>query len=122
MVLDRNSNNPEGSDGAALKKAQDVFAAHQVDVFFNNFTGEVEANSTETLNTRRNNLYVGVFVNYSDSLGLPNLGPAINMDLRSESFLGREPTRSECYDQICNAMLAIGGDCRVHTTVFDNGC
>ena len=54
---------------------------------------------------------------------LPLESPISDMRTISESFLGREPSRQECIERICEAFSAIdGGGCSSHTTIYDNGC
>jgi hypothetical protein len=40
----------------------------------------------------------------------------------TESFLGKEPTRRECYEMICTAMGITGCGSNYDVSLFDNGC
>lgn len=65
--------------------------------------------------------YIGVYFRYKRRLvdyGLILQNQVV--DYISESFLGKEPVRSDCYEQICETMRGACEDGEV--TVFDNGC
>ncbi len=71
--------------------------------------------------------YVGSYLNFKRPLSIFEfLGGGTELNLRSESFLGKEPTRAECKEQICFAIS--GKSCSSndakfsHTTLYDNVC
>jgi hypothetical protein len=69
-------------------------------------------------------LMVGAYATFSkpiDALG--KVTGQTTVDLVSESFLGKEPTRAVCAGRVCSAVT--GGDSCDETmdiTLFDNGC
>ena len=120
LVADNNSNQVNGADGFAFKQSEEVFASFRVANFISGFSGELEANSPEF---GGNKVFVGLWVEYQDKFALNGLiGGGQKLTLRSESFLGREPTRAECLERVCAANIEVGGNCRVHSTLVDNGC
>ncbi|MCY4495573.1 MAG: hypothetical protein OXB92_17145, partial [Acidimicrobiaceae bacterium] len=125
MVFDNNSNQPTGGDGDASRLAKRVFEGFKLGGLINGFTGQLQINDPQSFNRHSNNLYVGTWVDFKQKLPTPSFAAGKDLNLRSESFLGREPTRSECYERICNAMgeAALQEEyCGIHSTLFDNGC
>ena len=124
MVVDTNSNQPEGSDASAKRRAREVFRRFPLKKFIGGYDQNLQFNDPDSggQNFDRN-LYVGVYTDFVHRLGLsPLVGGQKEVRFRSESFLGREPTRAECVERICEAMKLVGGNCENHSTVFDNGC
>jgi hypothetical protein len=120
LVIDRNSNEPSGSDNEALTRARSVFDKYNIGAMISGFTGELDANSPEEVSR---NAFVGTLVEYSDIFSFSALmGGKTNVNFISESFLGREPTRAECVERICRMMQELGSDCEYHVTLDDNGC
>ena len=124
MVVDINSNQPEGSDGRAYERAIEVFKRFPLDKFIGGYDQNLKVNDPDGNGQNLDrNLYVGVYTDFSHRLGLsPFAGGQKEVNFRSESFLGREPTRAECVKRICEALKLLGGDCQHHSTIFDNGC
>ncbi len=125
MVFDANSNQPSGGDGGASILAQKVFEEFRIEGLLSGFSSQLQINDPQSFNNYSNNLYVGTWVDFKQKLPTPSLGKGRDLNLRSESFLGREPTRSECYERVCNAMgeAALQAEyCNIHSTLFDNGC
>lgn len=122
MVVDTNSNSPDGSDAAAAKRATEIFDNQfALDKFIPGFgRGKLKINSPTYSGHK---LYIGAYVEYSEKFSSsPVLGGTSRLKLMSESFLGREPTRSECLARICQSVVALGSDCTAHVTIADNGC
>ena len=120
MVIDRNSNTPEGSDAESLSRAKTVFARYNIPVFISTFESELQANMPETVDS---SAMIGVWAEYNTSLSATSLfGGSQQLLFRSESFLGKEPTRAECIERICRTFQDIGADCSSHVTFADNGC
>jgi hypothetical protein len=120
MVVDRNSNEPSGSDGEALTRAQTVFSKYNVAAMVSGFSGELQANSPDDVSR---NAFVGTWVEYTDLFSFSALmGGKTDINFITESFLGREPTRAECVARICRMMQDLGSDCEFHVTLDDNGC
>ena len=124
MVVDINSNQPSGSDGRAMERARAVFKRFPLDKFIGGYDQNLQVNAPDDGGRDFDrNLYVGVYTDFSHKLGLsPFVGGQKEIRFRSESFLGREPTRAECVERICEALKLLGGDCEHQSTVFDNGC
>ena len=124
LVVDINSNQPEGSDGAAWRRASEVFKRFPLDKFIGGYDQNLQVNHPDSGGQGFDrNLYVGVFTDFSHTFGLsPVVGGRKEVRFRSESFLGREPTRAECLERICMALRLVGGNCENHSTIFDNGC
>lgn len=123
LVWDNNSNDSNNADTNAASKARETFNTVPLGAIFSNFEGELEFNSPGGANSK---LFTGVFVRYNDMMNMGRLlGGEIELDLVSESFLLREPTRTDCLEQVCNAMKEMAGgslDCSIHVTLADNGC
>jgi hypothetical protein len=120
LVKDTNSNEPNGSDGAAKALAQQVFNDFNLENIIPNFAPTFSVSDPEGNN---NKVFNGVFVEYDAPFSISNLfGGKESARYVSESFLGREPTRAECLQQVCKAIDDLGASCTLHTTVFDNGC
>ena len=76
-------------------------------------------------------LYVGAYTVFKRPLSyLPIVGGGDPATLISESFLGKEPTRMECWKRTCEAILlavsAAPGQCQTTNnfdfTIMDDGC
>ena len=123
LVFDNNSNNPNGgADNDAGRRAQLVFNDFNINKFIPSLKKtSIQIHDPEDGGGSARNLYVGVSFQYQDKFPLPRIGGKSKiLSFKSESFLGREPTRSECIDQICKAF---GSNCESsHTTLSDNGC
>jgi len=116
LVVDVNANRPNGSDAIALSEAQRVFAK-----YLNPAKGSFFVNNPDSVVGFP---YVGVGFDFKQKFSFGLIGVKDAMNLKSESYLGREPTRAECAERICYAMLGVGGGCEslVHYTLYDNGC
>lgn len=120
LVIDNNSNDIASGDEDAKGRAISVFNGIPVDRFIPGFRSELKINHPMTV---PNNLFVGAWVEYPEKFGISEIiGGIKNVNLRSESFLGREPSRVTCLVRICEAMKEVGGSCGDHTTFFDDGC
>jgi hypothetical protein len=120
LVIDNNSNNIASGDEDAKGRAISVFNQFPVDKFVPGFVSELKINHPMQI---PNNLFVGAWVEYPEKFGISDMiGGIKDVSLRSESFLGREPSRVTCLTRICEAMKEIGGTCGDHTTFFDDGC
>ena len=120
LVIDNNSNDIASGDENAKGRGISVFNNIPMDRFIPGFRSDLNINHPMTVT---NNLFVGAWVEYSEKFGISEIiGGIKNVKLRSESFLGREPSRVTCLGRICEAMREIGGSCAEHTTFFDDGC
>lgn len=121
LVFDNNNLN---SDSAAENSIRSDFPMTGLNAFIPNFSSN---NDIDFFHPRTHgpNLYVGVSVAFKQNFNLGNvLGGLDPVTFRSESFLGREPTRADCLKRILSELdnTCRGGNCDLHMTVFDNGC
>jgi len=120
LVADNNSNQADGADKVAEQRAKEVFAKYKIPAVIESFTGDLQINSPESVAIKG---FVGTWVEYQDKFTFSSLfGGNQDISFRSESFLGREPTRAECLERICHALGDINSDCNLHVTFYDNGC
>ncbi|PIK14523.1 hypothetical protein [Halobacteriovorax sp. JY17] len=120
LTVENNSANIAGSDNFAFERAKAVFESYKPEVMIVGFNGVMSVNDPEAT---PNKLYVGTIVDYSIPFSFSELvGGRDPVFYKSESFLGREPTRAECLARVCKTMQEIGAECNTHITFFDNGC
>ncbi len=120
LVIDNNSNSIATGDEDAKGRAISVFDNVKVDKFIPGFGSNLMINHPMQI---PNNLFVGAWVEYPEKYGISEIiGGIKQVKLRSESFLGREPSRVTCLTRICEAMKEVGGDCGDNATFFDDGC
>ncbi len=113
LVHDRGIKDPAGSDGPAFSEAKEMFQKYVK-------KGELKVNAPDG---NAKSVYIGVYHEYKRGFTESDLvGGKHDLKFRSESFLGREPTSSGCFERTCAAMTFSGGTCGEHTTIFDNGC
>lgn len=127
MVKERDSvsNQASGSDGESAAIARKVFNSFKLSSLIPGLTGELQINDPESLKNYKSNLYVGVYIDFKEKLLTPVGGITKELNLRSEAFLGKEPTRAECFDRTCvglGSAFGVGRYCLDYTTVADNGC
>ena len=70
-------------------------------------------------------LYTGLYFDFVQNFAFSNtLGGRVPMSFRSESFLGREPTRGECLRRIKDSFRFLSGveEYPLNATFDDNGC
>ncbi|MCO4794970.1 MAG: pilus assembly protein [Bacteriovoracaceae bacterium] len=121
LVFDRNGTSDTSMDSTAEARAKEVFKR-----YMSHNQGDPSFNAPPSdLTSRR--LYVGAIMRYQEkfSFGFPFAGLA-PMDMISEAFLGREPTRQTCLERTCKAIKDLGApNCQgdtPHFTLDDNGC
>lgn len=118
----------QGNPGLVNNIPQAVFNEVRVDLFNGALTSEatnpgivVDASSNPQLA-----ILSGVKYDWETSFSISGLfGGNQTLQMRSESFLGREPDRSTCLRQTCAAALNGAGSviCSEHAfTLGDNGC
>ena len=83
----------------------------------------------EFLNFQQTNaLFTGSVCKFEATTNFfPIIGGGAKAELVSESFLGKEPVRSTCYQQLCEVMTGDKQGCRskfenMDITLYDNGC
>jgi hypothetical protein len=138
LVVDqaRNDNDGlnDGSDDPAEREAIKVFKDFRLErygIINLDTTKDIVFNKSSEVGSPIKYEYVGPKFTHTMPLSLiPIFGPPIELTLLTESFIGREPTRGECYKRICRAMeesrgqaLGCSGGAQIlHVTLFDNGC
>lgn len=124
MVFDDDSDDPSLVDSRARQWASQAFDQYNLDLLIESFSElNFNAPSDPSFQTSSTNLYTGVWTEVIQAFVFPGVAESLGINLRSESFLGREPTRSECFRQVCESMDELGVDgCINHVTVADNGC
>jgi len=124
LTYDSTSNNPQSSDSSAETKAREVFQGFGLDKFGIDNYSDLSFNAPGITDTYE---YVGAVFKYFKPLSFFKiLGGDIELELTSESFLGREPVRMDCLQRTCDSMNGLStnncpGDVP-HITAFDNGC
>ena len=122
MVGESGSRQPDGSDSVATSRANIVFNYYQLSEIVPGFDSGLQFHDPETNSGNQTNLYVGVKTRYSDFIFIPGTSKKVFVPMVSESFLGLEPTRGECFSRVCRSMEDVGAQCSFHVTVVDNGC
>lgn len=121
LVVDEERDSLTEGDTAAFQKAKQVFTRYMPVGLVNGVSaGELQVNSPDTTNFTA---FIGLWVEFSQIFSLGFVGGKEPVVFRSESFLGREPTRSETIQQVCEAVkrAAPGKKCNTHVTLDDNG-
>ncbi len=68
-------------------------------------------------------LFTGVYFTYERKLTpLASVGGKEKAIFHSESFLGKEPLRSSCWEALCKAIGKSSCDNNMDVTLYDNGC
>lgn len=124
MVGEANSNAEAGSDADAKRFATEVFGSYQLDGIISDFSSSLDFEEPATHSNPGTNLFIGPRLSYNSNILIPGTAAKIDFELSTESYLGLEPTRAECFKRICDAMATVGtgASCREHSTVSDNGC
>jgi hypothetical protein len=121
LVNDDNRDLIEEDDAAALKQAKLVFTHNLPEGLVPGVTASMlqENNPGQV----KFSAFVGLYIRYQEKFSIGFVGGKTPLNLVSESFLGREPTRREARNQVCMAMkLSLGlSKCAVHVTLEDNG-
>ena len=120
LVNDQDRDAVEEGDDRAFQKARSVFQSYLPD----GLVQGVNSNSLKEVspNDAKYQAFVGLWAQYSQKFSLGFIGGKESVLFTSESFLGREPTRSESRTQVCEAIKYLGLDrCDVHVTLDDNG-
>lgn len=109
----------EGRDKNAFELASIVFKKNLPEGLVPNFDGELKANYPGAVPFGP---FIGLWVEYSQPFSIGFVGGKDPVKFRSESFLGREPTRVESLSQTCMAIKTVtGGSCDLQATLEDNG-
>lgn len=125
MAFDNENQSLEDNDNAAFEHSKNVFTRYMPDGLISNVSSSnVFVNHPGTVDYQA---FIGLYTTFTQkfSLGFIKINEALNN--RSESFLGREPSREETAKQTCKAIDAIfgvsstDGSCPTHVTLDDNG-
>lgn len=118
LVADNNSKESTSSDRYAEAEARKFIEGSPLRAIGINGTVEFNGPGDST-----HAVLAGAYFKFQSMM---TLGKAIGgekvLDLTSESFLLREPTRQDCLTRICDSFSMIGGSCTLHATLEDNGC
>tara|TARA_Y100001958_G_C20915706_1_gene332034 strand:+ start:74 stop:610 length:537 start_codon:yes stop_codon:yes gene_type:complete len=121
LVSDENNNSIQNGDSSAIEKAKEVYDRFKVEYLIGGARPELMVNNPGSF---ANKPFIGNYISFKMDFGVSSMiGGKGPITLISESFLGREPSRQECIERICEAFSSIdGGGCSSHTTIYDNGC
>lgn len=113
-------------DDVAATFAASVFAKYLPTGLINGFDNTSVKFNKPSNPTLIYKVFVGAFAEFESAFASGLIGGKDIVKFKSESFLGREPTRAESYLQTCAAMVqAVGSEmdnkCSWHTTIDDNG-
>lgn len=105
------------------QKAKIAFNNYNLNVFkipSENF----KINKVENISDNTQAMTVGAYTTFELSMDiLGKVAGQKKMELVSESFLGKEPTRAECASRVCFAMTGqLNCDASMDITLFDDGC
>ncbi len=109
----------EGRDKSAFTVASAVFKKNLPEKLIKNFNGELKPNYPGAGILAP---FIGVWIEYTQPFSIGFVGGKDPVTFRSESFLGREPTRVESIAQVCAAIKTVTeADCKTEATLDDNG-
>jgi hypothetical protein len=113
-------------DEKAAGFATDIFAKYLPSALISGFDNHAIKFNHPSNATLGSKAFVGAYAEFQQPFASGLVGGKDIVTFRSESFLGREPTRAESYNQTCEAMkkaVSEGMDtnCSIHTTLDDNG-
>jgi hypothetical protein len=119
LTADSEQKNPVDGDNNAVTLARIIFNRYLPSFLRPNDINKLKINGPNT----DKKAFVGLYYEFSQIFSLSLIGGRENMDFRSESFLGREPTRPETYEQVCKRMKSLisASMCEFHMTLEDNG-
>ena len=119
---DQTAQDPAGGDEPAFKAAKIVFKKYMPDILMPGVSIELKANDPNSTSGSGFTVFTGLFANFTQAFSMGMIGGKTQMDFRSESFLGREPTRAETVSQTCKAIsFLVGAGCDTQATLDDNG-
>jgi hypothetical protein len=114
---------PELYHSVAEQRARDVFNQYNLGVFNVDSSG-FRINHAFSGSAKSEYLTVGTFMIFEQRIDvIGRIAGQNKLDLTSESYLGKEPTRFTCALQTCKAVTSedVCGD-SMDITLFDNGC
>lgn len=122
LVTDDDRRSLEEGDARALAKARTVFTKYLPPALVSGANeSQLHENNPDPGKTKFH-AFVGLWMEFSQKFSLGFVGGKESLNLLSEAFLGREPTRAETRNQVCEAIRSLGlSRCDVHVTLEDNG-
>jgi hypothetical protein len=140
LTVDSNGNQPGASENIAAQAAFETFRRFQMSAVGVPTTGVMPPggsgngfyiNPFSSVSNSQQALFVGAYARYEKPLSFFKvLAGDTPVTFVSESYLGKEPVRADCWQRTCQAiMLGVKGTPDVCSpsnsndfTVFDNGC
>lgn len=140
LTVDANGSLPSVSESVAGEEALNTFKRFKMKSVGVEDSGILPSNGLEngfhintfsTASTSAEVMFVGAYVKYEKPLSFFRaLAGTTPVTYISESYLGKEPVRADCWQRTCQAiMLGVTGQTGTCTqgnvndfTVFDNGC
>jgi hypothetical protein len=110
--------------GQAEQRARDAFTNYNLGVFKippQNF----KVNKVDQVGDPNQNMTVGAYTTFELKMDwLGRIAGNKQLEMVSESFLGKEPTRAECATRVCAGMMGGQANCEatMDITLFDDGC
>ncbi len=122
LVDDQERDSTDEGDERAAAKAKLVFKSYMPETLVTGVDSSLLKFNTPDTGTTKYRAFVGAFIKYSQRFSIGFVGGKESVNFISESFLGREPTRTESRVQTCEAIKLTGlTRCDVHVTLEDNG-
>ncbi|MDO9182973.1 MAG: hypothetical protein Q7U04_11225 [Bacteriovorax sp.] len=119
LVGDDNQSSPSGGDSQAFAIAKTVFAKNLPTSLMPKFDGVLKENNPDVVGF---SAFVGLWTEFTQPFSIGLIGGKDKVAYRSESFLGREPTRGETSFQTCIAISTVTkSSCEIEATLDDNG-
>lgn len=122
LTADRGSNNVQTNITYAAKLAEEVYEKYPLKSF--NINTEFNVITYDA----GSGLFTGTTAKFEKSLNFfPGIGGGDKAQMLSETFLGKEPTRITCMEQVCAAITGSRTTCtnsadEMDATLYDNGC
>jgi len=111
-----------GSLNGSVEKAKESFEKYNLGIFKIN-SNNFKVNKVEDVRNRNENLTVGAYTTFELTMDLiGQIAGQKKMELVSESFLGKEPTRAECAERVCYAISSEKNCENMDITLYDDGC
>lgn len=109
-----------GRDGNAFALAEKVFKKNLPTDLIQGFDGVLKEHNPGVV---KYSVFIGVWTEFTQVFSLGFVGGKDPVRFRSESFLGREPSRVETFAQTCAAIstVTLGSGCDFQATLEDNG-
>lgn len=123
LTFDNGTQNIPGTYSSAEARAREHLEKFQLE---NIFGISADCDFENYLST--NALFTGAVCEFETATNFfPLIGGGDKARLVSESFLGKEPVRRTCYEQLCETMTGNRNAClsqfeKMDITLYDNGC